>query len=264
MQPAAFKIRNWAKFQHYKNRNPPWIKLHVEILSSEDWVMLDDASKLLAVICMVVAGKHGGEVPNNPSYVRRIAYLSRDPDFKPLIQCRFLEPLATASTMLASARPEKEEDTETEKKHLSEKSDLFDLEPKPGKRNRTYPESFQAFWRDYPTDALMSKSKAFDQWQKLDQPSRDAALRAIPAFRAYCSKNTTYRPVHAQRFLSERRFDGFNAQPIAAVNFEPTNDAGWENRLRVWHESQNWSPKWGPDPTKPDCKCPPALLRKAA
>jgi len=42
------KIRNWEKYQHYKNRNPPWIKLHFEMLSSKDWVLVDDASRVLA------------------------------------------------------------------------------------------------------------------------------------------------------------------------------------------------------------------------
>ena len=28
----TYRVKNWSKFQHYKNRNPPWIRLHVEIL----------------------------------------------------------------------------------------------------------------------------------------------------------------------------------------------------------------------------------------
>lgn len=116
------RIRNWAKFQHYKDRNPPWIKLHVEILSSEDWVTLDDASKLLAIACMVIAAKHDGEVPDNPGYIKRVAYLEQLPNLEPLIECGFFEkPQADASAMLADARPEKEtqdrkQKAETEKK----------------------------------------------------------------------------------------------------------------------------------------------------
>ena len=34
-----FTVRNWRKFQHYTDRNPPWIKLHFEMLSSADWVV---------------------------------------------------------------------------------------------------------------------------------------------------------------------------------------------------------------------------------
>ncbi len=60
--------------------------------------MLADASKLLAVVCMLVASRHGGMVPNKPAYLKRIAYLDSEPDLSPLISCGFLEiPLADAS-----------------------------------------------------------------------------------------------------------------------------------------------------------------------
>jgi len=26
------RVKNWGKFQHYKDRNPPWIKLHRGLL----------------------------------------------------------------------------------------------------------------------------------------------------------------------------------------------------------------------------------------
>lgn len=104
------KIKNWSKFQHYKDRNPPWIKLHCDIFTSEDWVMLADASKLLAVACMVIASKNNGCVPNDPHYIKRVAYLEELPNLKPLIDCGFLENmLADASDCkqdIADARPE--------------------------------------------------------------------------------------------------------------------------------------------------------------
>jgi hypothetical protein len=115
---GVFRVRNWSKFQHYSDRNPPWIKLHFELLSSQDWVTLDDASRVLAITCMLIASRNGGEVPANPGYLKRVAYLNKTPNFKPLIDCGFLESASTmlvdASTMLADARPETETETETE------------------------------------------------------------------------------------------------------------------------------------------------------
>lgn len=92
-----FYIPSWSKYQHYKHRNPPWIKLHFELLSSELWVMVPDASKALAIACMLIASKNEGTFPNDPAYIKRVAYLS-DVDFTPLIKCGFIEPLADAST----------------------------------------------------------------------------------------------------------------------------------------------------------------------
>lgn len=109
-------IKNWEKFQHYKDRNPPWIKLHFELLTSRDWVSLDDASRVLAIACMLIASRNGGVIPDDPDYLKRVAYLNTDPDLTPLILCGFLEPLADASALQAPARPETyREDTEGKK-----------------------------------------------------------------------------------------------------------------------------------------------------
>jgi len=62
-----FTVRNWRKYQHYTDRNPPWIKLHFEILSSEDWVMLADDSRVLLIACMLIASRNQGKVLIIPS-----------------------------------------------------------------------------------------------------------------------------------------------------------------------------------------------------
>jgi hypothetical protein len=103
-------------------------------------------------------------------------------------------------------------------------SDPSKPEPKPVRKRTPYPEAFETFWREYPTDALMSKQKAHDQWKRLDQTSQEAAQAAIPAFKDYIRKNTTYRPVHAQRFLSERRFDGFEKLILDPAAIEAAKD----------------------------------------
>lgn len=112
-----YRVKNWTTFQHYKDRNPPWIKLHFSLLSSRDWVTLDDASRVLAVACMLIASRNDGQIDASEGgleYLQRVGYLNKKPNLKPLIDCGFLEPASTmqadASKNLASARPE----TETE------------------------------------------------------------------------------------------------------------------------------------------------------
>jgi hypothetical protein len=29
------RVKNWSEFQHYKDRNPPWIKLHRTLLDHD-------------------------------------------------------------------------------------------------------------------------------------------------------------------------------------------------------------------------------------
>jgi len=132
---AFIRIKGWEKYQHYKDRNPPWIKLHQELLTSLTWALADDASRVLAIALMMIAAKTGNKTPANPDYVKRVAYLHSLPDFTQLIQLEFIEiidengdlvvtglsALADASKMQAFARPETETETETEHKQRKKK-----------------------------------------------------------------------------------------------------------------------------------------------
>lgn len=103
------RICQWDEFQHYKDRDPPWIKLHRKLLTSETWVTLDDASRVLAVALMLLAAGTDNKIPANPEYLTRVAYLNSAPDWRPLVNVRFIDlidengkPLATASTPIAT------------------------------------------------------------------------------------------------------------------------------------------------------------------
>ena len=104
-----YEIPTWRDYQHYKDRDPPWIKLHFSLMTSPTWVMLDDASRVLAIASMLIASRNHGKVPADPAYIKRVAYLS-SADFTPLLSCGFLkvssEMLANASTLQAKATTE--------------------------------------------------------------------------------------------------------------------------------------------------------------
>ena len=51
------KVKNWAKFQHYKNRCPPWIKLQKELLDDYEFACLPIASKALAPLLWLLASE---------------------------------------------------------------------------------------------------------------------------------------------------------------------------------------------------------------
>jgi hypothetical protein len=133
----VLRVRGWSEFQHYKNRNPPWIKLHFALLSSKDWVMWDDASRVLAVACMLIASRNDGQVPADPDYLQRVAYLNKKPNFNPLIECGFLEGASTmladckhdASAPQANARPEERRGEERESRKRPSKRCPPDFQP---------------------------------------------------------------------------------------------------------------------------------------
>lgn len=104
--------------------------------------------------------------------------------------------------------------------HIDSSSLCSEESPKRGKRVRTlYPPAFEEFWSDYPTDSLMSKKEAHKAWERLSPEDREKAHKAVPAFKARCAADPTYRPVHCCRFLSQRRFDGFLDEK--ASHYEP-------------------------------------------
>jgi hypothetical protein len=49
--------KNWAVFQHYKDRCPPWIKLHRDLLNDRAFMCLPLASKALAPMLWLLASE---------------------------------------------------------------------------------------------------------------------------------------------------------------------------------------------------------------
>jgi len=49
--------KNWEVFQHYKDRCPPWIKLHRDILNDRAFMLLPVASKALAPLLWLLASE---------------------------------------------------------------------------------------------------------------------------------------------------------------------------------------------------------------
>lgn len=113
-----YRIKNWHEHQHYKDRCPPWIKLHNSMLTSEVWVMGTDQTRTLAIACMLLAARdkeNDGSFNGDPEYVKRFGYLNSKPDFKQLIEYGFIDLVQDASNALAKCNTEKSiEETEKE------------------------------------------------------------------------------------------------------------------------------------------------------
>jgi hypothetical protein len=60
------KIKNWPKFQHFKDRRPPWIKLYRELLDDKEFHDLDaEAAKTLVLLWLLASEdpKQEGNLP---------------------------------------------------------------------------------------------------------------------------------------------------------------------------------------------------------
>jgi 5-methylcytosine-specific restriction endonuclease McrA len=71
----TYLIRNWSKFQHFKTRNPSWIKLHHTILEDLDWHELNaDDCKSLIMLWLVASEDQDlrGKLPDNRTLAFRL------------------------------------------------------------------------------------------------------------------------------------------------------------------------------------------------
>lgn len=111
--------KNWAVFQHYKDRCPPWIKLHRDLLNDRVFMRLPIASKALAPMLWLLASetKDGQFDGSLDELVFRLHITPKEYEdgLKPLIDNGFF---TIASGVLAECKqpaiPETERETEGE------------------------------------------------------------------------------------------------------------------------------------------------------
>jgi len=111
--------KNWAVFQHYKNRLPPWIKLHRELLNDRVYMSLPLASKAIAPLMWLLASesKNGSFDGSIDELMFRLHISEKDyhHGVGPLIDKGFF--LVASKTLADSkqvATPERERERETE------------------------------------------------------------------------------------------------------------------------------------------------------
>jgi hypothetical protein len=96
-RPAAaavkfFRIRDFNQFQHYKDRNPRWVKLHGEQLEDYEFQQLPDATKFHALALTYLASRTQNKIPNDPGWVAAKIGATEPVNLALLWEAGFLEP----------------------------------------------------------------------------------------------------------------------------------------------------------------------------
>jgi hypothetical protein len=126
------KIKNWSKFQHYKLRNPPWIKLHRTLVADYKFTQLSDTDKCHLILIWLEGSNHDGAVPNDPDFLRRRLGTKRNPDLKLFIEQGWL--IKSAST---NSLHQTEESREEKKREETSKAvDKYQMHPRACKAPR--------------------------------------------------------------------------------------------------------------------------------
>lgn len=131
------RIKDWMEYQHYKDRNPPWVKLHKKLMTSFEWHCLHNDSKVLALNLWWLASEHddatSGLVTDN---MQKIAFKARM-DEKRVVECirelerhGFIEVERDDSDLLSRCyqldAPETETETDIKTKNAREKKIGFE------------------------------------------------------------------------------------------------------------------------------------------
>lgn len=78
---SHLRIRNWDRFQHFKDRRPPWIKLHREILDNRDVMVITEKNFKILVCLWLIASESedmDGSLPPIEDISFRLRYTEKE------------------------------------------------------------------------------------------------------------------------------------------------------------------------------------------
>lgn len=72
------RVKNWSKFQHFKDRKPPWVKLYRDILDDMQWHKLDGQSAKVLTMLWLIASEDDGNLPDIATLAFRLRMTERE------------------------------------------------------------------------------------------------------------------------------------------------------------------------------------------
>lgn len=179
MNKNILSVANWKDHQHYKDRNPPWIKLSRDLLNDYKFSCLQDASKLHLMLIWLLASQMDNKIPADSDFIKCRINVSGDINFKELIDNGFL---VDASGALAEcvqvAMPEGETETEGETEEAKASC--------PSSKEKD--EAFDLFWEHYPRK--IGKGVAKRTWKKLTPAEMQKTIDVVQSdeFQSFMKK----------------------------------------------------------------------------
>lgn len=90
-QVQCFAIKNYARFQHYKYRNPPWIKLYASLLSDVKFNTLTEVQQIHLIKIWLLASQNNNLLPLDPTIIKNRAGLNSRVILNVFIEAGFIE-----------------------------------------------------------------------------------------------------------------------------------------------------------------------------
>lgn len=171
------KVKNWSSLQSYKDRKPPWIRLHKSLLDDYEFhSMSPDARAILPMIWLLASEDLDPLSGHVKCDYKKIAFRLRinietvTKAIQEIATAGFIELnqscIETVTEFRNYVTPETETERETETEAYKPETDKPEKEVK--KPLSEYSDDFLSFWSAYPEKS--GKGDAWKSWQKLKPP----------------------------------------------------------------------------------------------
>lgn len=185
------RVKNFAKFQHFKDRCPPWVKLYRDLLNDIEWFELDPKAAKVLVSLWLIASEDESREGNLPE-LKQLAFRLRisETELKSIV-IKLSHWLEQDDINLIS---EEHQDDAPEKRQRREETESAS------------PVGFAEFWSAYPKK--VGKGAAEKAWKKA-KANLDSVLAAIKVQASsdqWRKENGQYIPNPAT-WINERRWE---------------------------------------------------------
>jgi hypothetical protein len=254
--------KEWNSFQHYKERRPPWIKLHRTLLDNADFQRLPVASRALAPMLWLIAAEYeNGAITataDDIAWRLRMTVDELRAALVPLIDKGFFVSDEAASAPLADRKQDLPPETETQVQEEEEaESQSVAVATRPSASGK-----FEEFWKAYPRrDGPNPRKPAEQKFNALVKTGVDPdvmiqAAKQLAADEAKRGNVGTRFIPQAMTWLNQQRWADH-----AAVSFAATMPAelNWDDALSFFKRNGHWSRH---APASDISQAPPELLAK--
>lgn len=261
----TFRVKNFEKFQHYKDRAPPWIKLYNGLLEDYEFGGLPDASKMHLIAIWLLASRTGNKMPYDPRWVSGRINATEPVDLELLVQRGFIlldQEVQQAEQVASKPHAECLSREEGQVQDIGKRKEESRTVAKPLPCSS---DSFQRFKATFPRrDGANPWQPAEKKFNALVKTGVDpevmirAASELAREEGARGNIGTKFIP-QAITWLNQQRF-----QDYAVASFGPEKlDLDWDAICISYKKFGIWSNQApGNDPSSGSCKCPPDILAK--
>lgn len=254
----TFSVKNFEKFQHYKDRAPPWIKLYNGLLEDYEFGGLPDASKMHLIAIWLLASRSDNKIPYDSKWVAGRINATEKVDLDLLVKRGFIlldqEEKQVASKPVAECLSREEGQVQDIGKSKEETPT-----PAAPSSSDAFPRFKAAFPRRDGANPWQPAEKKFNALVKtgVDPEVMIAAASSLAREEAARGNIGTKFIPQAITWLNQQRF-----QDYAVGSFDDHAELDWDAVLTSYKKFGHWSREAGPDLESPACRAPKEMLEK--